>query len=126
MKSDFLSILAALLILLPGTAAIAQAEDPHAYLEEIEGARALAFARAENARSLSVLQGDPRYPQLYADALAIATSADRIPTVTFANDGSLRNFWQDATHVRGIWRTTDLAIYAKGAPAWKTILDLDA
>jgi prolyl oligopeptidase len=126
MKSDFLSILAALLILLPGTAAIAQAEDPHAYLEEIEGARALAFARAENARSLSVLQGDPRYPQLYADALAIATSADRIPTVTFANDGSLRNFWQDATHVRGIWRTTDLANYAKGAPAWKTILDLDA
>ena len=34
--------------------------DPNAYLEEIEGAKALDFARAENARSLPVLQNDPR------------------------------------------------------------------
>ena len=118
------AVLATLFALSLGTIAIAQ--DPHDYLDEIEGERALAFARAENARTLPILQGDPRYATLHADALAITTSADRIPTVTFARDGSLRNFWQDATHVRGIWRTTDLASYRAGTPAWRTVLDLDA
>ena len=99
--------------------------DPNAYLEEIEGAKALDFARAENARSLPVLQNDPCYAGLYEDALKIATAKDRIPAVAFAGDGSLRNFWQDATHVRGVWRTTDLASYRSAAPEWRTILDLD-
>jgi prolyl oligopeptidase len=100
--------------------------DPDAYLEEIEGKAALDFARAENARSLPRLQGDPRYAGLHAEALAIATAKDRIPAAAFAGDGSLRNFWQDADHVRGIWRTVDLDSYRAARPAWRTILDLDA
>ena len=40
--------------------------------EEIEGQRAMDFARSENARSLPRLQSDPRYEKLFADALAIA------------------------------------------------------
>jgi len=100
--------------------------DPYVYMEEAEGAKALEFARAENARSLPQLQSDPRYAGLYADALKIATAKDRIPGVAIAGDGSLRDFWQDADHVRGIWRTTSLASYRTAAPQWKTILDLDA
>jgi prolyl oligopeptidase len=100
--------------------------DPNAYLEEIEGDQALAFARAENARSLSVLQGDPRYAGLYADALAIATAKDRIAAVDFAGDRTLRSFWQDADHVRGVWRSATLEAYRKPQPAWRTLLDLDA
>jgi prolyl oligopeptidase len=97
-----------------------------AYLEEIEGERALAFARAENARSLPVLQNDPRYQTLYKDALAIATAKDRIPAVSFVGDGSLRNFWQDTQHVRGILRKTTLASYQTANPQWETLFDLDA
>jgi prolyl oligopeptidase len=100
--------------------------DPDAYLDEIEGEAALAFARAENARSLGVLQADRRYADLQAKALAIVTAKDRIPAVGLAGDGSLRDFWQDAEHVRGIWRSVDEASYRAGAPAWRTILDLDA
>ena len=106
-------------------AAPAPGDDPFAYMEEIEGERAMAFARAENASSLPRLQNDPRYSGLYAEALKIATAADRIPAVGFAGDG-LRDFWQDATHVRGLWRATDLASYRDGAPAWRTLIDLDA
>ncbi len=106
-------------------AALPDPNDPYVYMEEIEGARAMAFARAENARSLPLLQNDPRYPKLYADALAIATAKDRIPAMGFAGDGRLRNYWQDAEHVRGIWRSTDLDSYRAGQPGWKTILDLD-
>jgi prolyl oligopeptidase len=100
--------------------------DPDAYLDDIEGDAALAFARAENARSLGVLQADTRYADLHAKALAIVTAKDRIPGVGFAGDGRLRDFWQDPDHVRGIWRSVDAASYRAGAPAWRTILDLDA
>ena len=102
------------------------AEDPWVWMEEIEGERALAWARAENARSLPRLQNDPRFPGLYEKARAIATAPDRIPGVAFAGGGRLQDFWQDATHVRGLWRETDLAGYRSGAPAWRTILDVDA
>src|SRR5688572_26953774 len=84
-------ILTALAMVFAGTAVMAQSgDDPHAYLNEIEGERALAFARAENERSLGVLQNDPRYQGLYDQALAIATATDRIPPAGFAGDGSLR------------------------------------
>ncbi|MET0271465.1 MAG: S9 family peptidase, partial [Phenylobacterium sp.] len=105
--------------------AAAPAPDPYTYMEEIEGAKAMDFARAENARSLPQLQNDPRYPALYADALKIATATDRIANVYFAGDGALRDYWQDSTHVRGIWRTTDLASYRTGQPAFRTLIDLD-
>lgn len=100
--------------------------DPYAWMEEIEGARPLEWAKAENARSLPKLQNDPRYAGLYADALKIATAKDRIPTISFAGDGTVRNYWQDADHVRGVWRSTTLESYRTGDPQWRTILDLDA
>jgi prolyl oligopeptidase len=100
--------------------------DPYAWMEEIEGARPLEWARAENARSLPQLQNDPRYKGLYEDALRIATASDRIPGVRFAGDGALRDYWQDREHVRGIWRTTSVASYRTGKPEWRTLLDLDA
>jgi prolyl oligopeptidase len=109
-----------------GSAVAAEPTDPYAYMEEMEGAKALDFARTENARSLPLLQNDPRYAGLYGDALKVVTAKDRIPIVGFAGDGTLRNYWQDADHVRGLWRATDLASYRTGAPAWKTLLDLDA
>ncbi|PZQ41340.1 MAG: S9 family peptidase, partial [Phenylobacterium zucineum] len=106
--------------------AAAPDDDPYTWMEEIEGARALDWAKAENARSLPQLQNDPRYAGLYAEALKIATAKDRIPGVYFAGDGALRDYWQDAEHVRGIWRTASVDGYRSGKPEWKTLLDLDA
>ncbi|WP_337188409.1 prolyl oligopeptidase family serine peptidase [Phenylobacterium sp.] len=100
--------------------------DPYAWMEEIEGARAIEWAKAENARSLPQLQDDPRYAGLYADALKIATAKDRIPGVSFSGDGGLWDYWQDADHVRGVWRKTSVDSYRAGTPEWRTILDLDA
>jgi prolyl oligopeptidase len=106
----------------------ATAADPFQWLEEVNGPKALDWARAENARSLPVLKGDPRYEGLFNDALAIVTAQDRIPGVGFAGEGDkqLRNFWQDKEHVRGLWRRTTLESYRTATPEWETILDLDA
>jgi len=106
--------------------AAAPDDDPYTWMEEIEGARALEWAKAENARSLPQLQNDPRYAGLYADALKIATAKDRIPGVGFAGDGHLWDYWQDAEHVRGVWRRTSVESYRAGNPDWKTVLDIDA
>ncbi|RZJ25729.1 MAG: S9 family peptidase, partial [Brevundimonas sp.] len=106
--------------------ASSDAADPYLWLEEVEGERAMAWVRAHNEHSLGVLQGDPRYAQLHAQALEIVQSRDRIPGVGFNHDGTLDNFWQDATHVRGIWRTTTLDSYRTAEPQWETILDIDA
>ncbi|RYF94617.1 MAG: S9 family peptidase [Caulobacteraceae bacterium] len=106
----------------------ATAADPYLWLEEVEGDKALAWARAQNARSLPVLQGDARYQGLFDEALKIVTAQDRIPVAGFAGkgDAQMRNYWQDATHVRGIWRRTSLDSYRTATPDWETILDLDA
>ncbi|MBV8489854.1 MAG: S9 family peptidase, partial [Candidatus Eremiobacteraeota bacterium] len=102
-----------------------QATDPFLWLEDKDGARAMAWVKAENEKTLAVLTAAPGYQQRYDDALAIAQSKDRIPYPTFLR-GDLYNFWQDATHVRGIWRTTTPQSYATDAPGWTTVLDLDA
>jgi prolyl oligopeptidase len=100
-------------------------DDPFLWLEEIEGQRALDWARAENAKSLGVLQADPRYKRFEADALKILQAKDRIPFVSIEPDG-LYNFWQDEKNVRGVWRRTTLASYRTATPQWETVLDVDA
>jgi prolyl oligopeptidase len=109
----------------PNESAQSMTEDPHLWLEEVEGERALAWVREQNTRSLSALESDPRYAGLYADASAIANNRDRLPLGSI-REGYLYNFWQDETHVRGIWRRSPLADYARGAPRWETLLDIDA
>jgi prolyl oligopeptidase len=109
----------------PSTNAERMVDDPYLWLEEVEGERALAWVREQNTRSLAVLEGDPRYQQLLADALALANNRDRLPTGGIF-EGHYYNFWQDETHVRGIWRRTPLAAFAANAPVWETLLDVDA
>jgi prolyl oligopeptidase len=99
--------------------------DPFLWLEDVHGARAMAWVQAQNARTLAVLQRDPNFPVLYSDALKIAQAKDRIPSPEFIG-GSVYNFWQDAQHVRGIWRRATIAEFAQPSPSWTTILDLDA
>jgi len=101
------------------------APDPYAWLEDVEGARALAWVQQQNSRSLPVLQNDPRYPRLLGAALEVAQNNERLPLGAIHN-GYLYNFWQDGVHVRGIWRRASLASYATGRPEWETLLDVDA
>jgi len=106
--------------------ATSEATDPYVWLEDVEGERAMEWVKAHNAHSLGVLQGDPRYETLHAEALAIVQARDRIPSPGFTHDGHIDNFWQDAEHVRGVWRRTTLDSYRKPEPQWETVLDIDA
>ena len=108
----------------PTAAATDTTADPYLWLEDMHGEKALAWVEEENARSLAVLKGDPRYEAFHQDALKIVNAADRIPMPELIGD-TIYNFWQDPTNVRGLWRRTTPASYATAAPAWETVLDLD-
>src|SRR3954470_11795902 len=114
------------------TAASAQApvaapasDDPYLWLEDVSGARAMEWVNSHNAKAQAVLEADPRYQSYYNEALTIAQAKDRIPFGRFIGS-DVYNFWQDADHVRGVFRRVSLADYQKEQPAWQNVLDLDA
>jgi prolyl oligopeptidase len=95
------------------------------YLEEVEGERALATVREWNERTLALLQADPRYKALEAEALAIVNAKDKVPYGSYRG-GAVYNFWQDETAVRGLVRRTTLESYLTDDPEWELLLDVDA
>jgi prolyl oligopeptidase len=97
--------------------------DPYLWLEEVEGREALDWVRSRNEITASALcdaafEADKRI--LYE----ISTRPDNIPFIT-RRRGMLYNFWQDAAHVRGLWRRTTMEEYRKPEPSWETVLDID-
>lgn len=104
---------------------VSETEDPHLWLEDVEGERALDWVRERNAISQSHFEAQPRFTQLRDDLLAILDSDDRIPYVNKLGD-HYYNFWRDRNNERGIWRRTTLEEYRKPSPQWETVLDLDA
>lgn len=102
------------------------AVDPRAYLNEIDGDKAMNWVKAHNLSTVNKLSKDPRYSEYQADILKILQATDRIASPGFAHGGMIDNFWQDGTHVQGLWRRTTWESYRSGNPQWRTILDVDA
>lgn len=100
-------------------------DDPYIWLETLNGPKVDAWVEAENAKTAAALEADPRFKKAYDDAFAVMSAKDRIPGVDFTG-GRLINFWQDATHEKGILRTTTLDSYRTATPDWRTVIDFDA
>ena len=100
------------------------AADPYLWLEDVHGAKALDWVKTQNAKSTAVLQADPDYQKDYDAILKVLDATDRIPYGELDHQ-YVFNFWQDASHPKGIWRRTTIADYANAAPAWDVLLDLD-
>ncbi|CAN5497387.1 prolyl oligopeptidase family protein [soil metagenome] len=99
--------------------------DKYQWLEDVYGEKPMAWVKAENERSAKILEADPRFTPLAADALKVLESPDRL-AMPQLSPGYIYNTWQDAQHVRGILRRTTLADYLKPTPAWHTVIDYDA
>ncbi len=117
--------IAFLVALFAATICIAADEDPYLWLEEVEGEKALAWAKERSAADTAVIEAVPEFGEFHEKLLEIYNSRDRIPTPGIRG-AWIYNFWRDADHVRGIWRRTFLDEYVKESPAWETVLDLDA
>ncbi|KOU58414.1 prolyl oligopeptidase family serine peptidase [Streptomyces sp. IGB124] len=99
-------------------------DDPYLWLEDVSGETALAWVRERNAETVDALTGDPGFKVLEQEMREVLDDDGRIPYV-FRRGRHLYNFWQDADHVRGLWRRTTLEEYRTDRPAWEVLLDLD-
>ncbi len=100
-------------------------DDPYVWLEDVHGAKPLAWAREQNAKSLAPLKADPRYQKNYDSVLSVLDATDRIPMGALRGS-NVYNFWQDAQNPKGIWRRTSIAGYQTASPRWQVLLDVDA
>ncbi len=100
-------------------------DDPHAWLEDVGGEKALAWVKERNAESTSELTKSERFQTLERRILEILDSDARIPTIQKIGP-YYYNFWRDAKNPRGLWRRTTLEEYKKAKPNWEVVLDLDA
>ncbi len=99
-------------------------QDPHIWLEEVEGETALDWVRAENKITESELTSSVIYQEIYNESLAIMNSDERLVRVKVRGD-KVYNYWRDATNVRGLYRVASLKDYLAGSPSWETVFDVD-
>jgi len=98
--------------------------DPYLWLEDVHGEKSLEWVKAQNARATAILRADPDYQSDYEAILHVMDASDRIPYGELDHT-YVFNFWQDAEHPKGVWRRTSIADYARPAPSWEVLLDLD-
>ena len=115
--------------LLAAGAALAQEpampHDPYLWLEDVTGARPLAWVKEQNARTEARLAASPDFHAMEAGIREVLDSDAKIPGVQKIGE-YYYNFWKDKQHERGLWRRTTLEEYRKPQPRWETVLDLDA
>jgi prolyl oligopeptidase len=124
MRCVYVAALAVLVC--PASAQTAPAEDdPYLWLEEVEGEKALAWAAERSEASVERLSAVPEYAPILERVTEIYDSEEKLPGISFMGP-YVYNFWQDAEHVRGIWRRTSIESYSTASPEWELVLDLDA
>lgn len=99
-------------------------DDPHIWLEDVTGARAVAWADTRSAATLAAYDS----PAFRVDRDTLASLLDRpgkLPHISRRGE-HLYNFWTDAANPRGLWRRTSLISFRTDTPAWDTLLDIDA
>jgi prolyl oligopeptidase len=117
--------IAILITLFAATICVATDEDPYLWLEEVENEEALAWAKEKADAAIAAIEAVPEFEAIHEQLLEIYNSQDRIPNPRIQG-AWIYNFWQDAEHVRGVWRRTFLSQYITESPAWEIVLDLDA
>jgi prolyl oligopeptidase len=104
--------------------AVAADQDPYLWLEEIQGEKALNWARANNKKTFKELRDNKLYAELFDEAYAILTSDARIPIGSTVGE-YYYDFWQDEVNIRGRLRRARLDSLISGAPVWESVLDMD-
>lgn len=103
---------------------INEAEDPYLWLEEVEGDKALSWVQEQNKQSGAVITADSLFEPLKSKYLEVFNDTDKTPLPQIVGD-YVYNFWQDETHVRGIWRRMPLTAYLAKQDTWEVVLDVD-
>ena len=113
----------ALMLNATGSAA-GEPEDPYAWLEDVSGAKPLAWVKEKNAQSTKELTRSADFQALerrswQSSIPRIGSRSSRSWAATTITSGAMPGT------LRGLWRRTTLDEYKKPRPSWETVLDLD-
>jgi len=100
-------------------------EDPFLWLENVQGEKAMQWVETQNEKTVAELKKHPEFEEIKNEILEILNSKKRIAYPAIRGE-YIYNFWQDASHERGIWRRTSLEEYLSDSPQWETVLDIDS
>ncbi|MFG2996872.1 prolyl oligopeptidase family protein [Streptomyces sp. NPDC048340] len=100
-------------------------DDPFLWLEDVDGADALAWVAERNAETRAALTEGPGFRALQTELREVLDDTGRIPYTTRRGE-FLYSFWRDAGHPKGVWRRTTLDRYREDDPEWEVLLDVDA
>jgi len=98
-------------------------DDPHLWLEEVDGPRALDFVVRQSRLTLEKF-GGAKFERDRDALAAIYDRPDNIPYI-YRRRGLVYNLWKDDNNPRGLWRRTTLAEFRKAQPQWENVLDVD-
>jgi len=114
---------------LTASIAIAQntpdATDPHGWLEDIDGEKAMAQVKAWNAATDAVLEKAPGFAAYRKRALDLLQDDRQIATPDAVIGSNVLNLWRDKANPRGLWRIASLDSFAAGKPKWRVLIDVD-
>lgn len=99
--------------------------DPYLWLEERDSKDALEWVKQHDSVTLGELRVDSNFAKFQTEALTILSSKDRIPYGALLGD-YIYNFWQDADHVRGLYRRASVEEFCKPNTQWETVLNIDS
>ena len=99
--------------------------DKYIWMESTQNPATSKWVQEQDAHTMKILTAESHYSELTTEIKPILTAKDRIPYPSL-RDGKIRNFWEDETHVRGIWRETTIDDFENSSPKWSTILDIDS
>jgi prolyl oligopeptidase len=99
-------------------------DDPYLWLEEIAGARAVAWADAQSAATREAVMTSAALAD--RDMLAaLMDRPDKLPRIS-RRGTHIYNLWQDKQSPRGLWRRTTLDDFRRAEPTWDVVFDVDA
>ena len=100
--------------------------DPHANLEAVDGADAIATVKRWNQATADALAAGPRFAAYRARAEALLEDDAQIAEPDDILGARVFNLWRDRANPRGLWRVASLDAFAAGKPDWTVLIDLDA
>lgn len=127
MKRISNSINLVILILLFGNVCFSQTnqyEDPYLWLEEINGEKAIAWVKKQNAISAEKIEDYPLFNPLKERLLKSYNAKDKIAYPEIAGD-YVYNLWKDENNQRGVWRRIPIDGFINNKSNWEVVLDID-
>jgi prolyl oligopeptidase len=102
----------------------AESADPYLWLEEVEGEKALDWARAQNKISDEAFTSQAVFTELRDRFLTVFNDKERVIYPDMVGK-YIYNLWQDEKNERGLWRRMSKQDYLDGKNDWEVVLDLD-